>query len=311
MDEQLFEFATAAKCELDWTKSEANVRQIGNEVYHHFQIRSTETDERDVIHVDQLVSMMQETAYDHVRLAGLAKQFTDQLQVCWLLTGYTLRLDHLPCWQDWLTVKTWVRPIEKLFFHREFGLYDGAGKAFGFCTSTWFLAEKADHAPVRPEVLGKEDASYAGTATPVFGVNALRLRRPLLKLEPQHRPLLRLTVEYSDLDRNSHVNNTRYITWSLDAVRKSGWADQLWLSGMDIYYIAEAKLQDEVAVYVVPALRETLRKAHKDLVPAAGEVSFAIEGKGTNGQSYFRCLLHFREAGPYEVQLLSGRDRSR
>lgn len=289
-----FDFVETKLDKARFTPPQSGVNRINNEVYQHFQIRSTEADVNDRVQPDVLFSMMQETAYSHVNLAGLAAQFTDEKNVCWLLNAYTLRLNKVLRWQDRLTCKTWVRPIDKLFFHREFGLYDHLGDRFGLCTSTWFLADSDSHAPLRPNVLGKEDASYAGVNEPIFGVNALRIRKPVLEVTSGMKPQIRRTVAYSDLDRNGHVNNTRYILWSVDAVHEYGLAADQSPSGIDISFIAEAKYGDNVELYVKPVERAVIDASNKDFVPAAGELSFAIEGVDANGHTMFRCYAHFQ-----------------
>ena len=55
-------------------------------------------------------------------------------------------------------------------------------------------------------------------------------------------------ADYSELDHNDHVNNTRYIAWAYDALYKLG-KDLRMIMKFDINYHSEVKSGERVDLY--------------------------------------------------------------
>jgi|LSQX01.2.fsa_nt_gb acyl-ACP thioesterase len=201
-----------------------------------FDVRSTDTDFQDRLHLFALFSYMQEAAYHHVRcMADIFGDF-EQLGLCWLLIRVSVRLHDWPRWGDTVTVETAHRGARRLTFIRDFTFYDQHGRSFGQATSEWLVADRKTHRPQRPQP--------GWPCRPIEG-NGLACPR----LKPQDTassiPLLLKYADFSDLDRNNHVNNTRYVAWGVDTVqalrsRISGGAmPPLAVAEFDIHYINE------------------------------------------------------------------------
>ena len=111
------------------------------------------------------------------------------------------------------------------------------------------------------------------------------------------KPILVKYADFSDIDRNQHVNNTRYVAWAVDAVqvfcscadRKS---DRLTLPdqrviGLDIQYISEVLFGSKIFLY-----------ACDYQVPAAAEAGDSermvlVEGQlADTGKAVFRARVH-------------------
>jgi acyl-ACP thioesterase len=102
-------------------------------------------------------------------------------------------------------------------------------------------------------------------------------------------------VAYSDIDMNGHVNSIKYIEHALD-LWDMAWYQQHRLRRLDIAYVSESHLGDELCLYVetVTEGREyAIRIAHRPCTPAP-----ASEGEG-NGSAEAepveacRCLIVF------------------
>jgi acyl-ACP thioesterase len=116
-----------------------------------------------------------------------------------------------------------------------------------------------------------------------------------VKMTDQAELMRVVPVAYSDIDMNGHVNSIKYIEHALD-LWDMAWYQQHRLRRLDIAYVSESHLGDELCLYVetVTEGREyAIRIAHRPIGPAP-----ASEGEG-NGSAEAepveacRCLIVF------------------
>ena len=213
-----------------------------------FVIRSTDTDCNDHLHLFALFSFMQEAAYYGAEYGGLGTSTLDSRGLCWMLVRISIRLDHLPSWGDKVTVKTWNRGSRRLTWLRDYEFFDQHGVQFGAASSEWLIADARDHRPQKPDLLPIE------AQKPVFAKAALtdEIRRPgRLDVDLSVKPDLVQYADFSDIDRNRHVNNTRYAAWCMNAVHAVGGeqVDDRQVRELDIQFISELKPGDKIHCY--------------------------------------------------------------
>lgn len=259
-----------------------------------FEIRGAETDFRDRLHLASLFVMMQEAAYQNAEEIGIGASNLDSKGVCWLLSKISVRMNRLPEWHENFSVATWSRGARRLLFLRDFifgSIHGGVNNPVGYATSEWFLAEQDSHRPVRPEqIISQKDLDIYKDAPSVFDNSCPRLKN--LDLPDAAEPLLIKYADYSDIDRNGHVNNTRYVAWAIDAL-------QAWLTngkektelvdikvyGIDIQYISEVFFGSKVLLYALPMLTDDKKDA-----------CLMIEGRyGESQLTAFRCRTYFSD----------------
>ncbi len=218
---------------------------------YSFSIRNTDTDCYDRLHLSSLFSFMQEAAYLNAEAGGLGASRLDRLGLCWMLIRISIRMERLPHWGDTLTVVTWSRGYRKLTWLRDYEFFNEAGVRLGCGTSEWLVGNASDHRPQRPE-LALPDQPLPISERAVF--EGLLSRPPQLTLDQDSQPTLALYADFSDIDRNRHVNNTRYVAWCMNAIHalvRSGREEpaDLQVSGLDIHYISEVKIGEKIYCY--------------------------------------------------------------
>lgn len=277
---------------------------------YRFEIRNTDTDFQDRLHLASLFSLMQESAYLNAEALDLGASRLDSLGLCWLLSRISVRLDRLPHWGNTVWVKTWSRGAPRLMFLRDFSFHidDPDTSPFGWATSEWLIARQDDHRPQRPDTLLDPAArAAAGHMPAVFDFPCPRL--PALAARtaqadpaatgPADEPLLIKYADYSDIDRNRHVNNTRYIAWCMDTVYASisrhlaaagqtaADGEPVWINrtvhGLDINYLSEVRLGSKIQLLACPDPATDL------LQPGGG---LLVEGRqADSGVAVFRARV--------------------
>ncbi|MDI9470536.1 MAG: thioesterase [Bacillota bacterium] len=242
-----------------------------------FAVRNVDTDPWDRLDVAALISMMQEAAtFDALKLE-LGYVQLDPLNLRWLVSRISLRLDENFRWRDTVNIRTWCNHITHLYFDRQFRFERSDGTVVGVANSAWFLAEQDSHRPRRPDTLGDLEAlGYtSGPWKPAIEAEKLRFR---LARPDNEEAVLRYTPGLSDQDRNGHVNHTRYAAWSLDALwARLGRERRTPVSWrrFDINFLAEVGLYDEVLLFAETA--------------GEGELPLIVVGRLADGREAFRA----------------------
>lgn len=231
-----------------------------------FEIRSTDVDFSDQLQLPSVFAYLQEAAYRHAEQLGIGASCLDQLSLSWVLTKISLRLERLPVWGEQVQVRTWSRGAEKLLFVRDFILSAGPAGGpylpFGRASSEWLVVSSGSHRPQRPAIV-LETAGLPARREPVD--RALDFPCPKLTAAPETRVVLRKYADFSEIDRNRHLNNTRYIAWAVDALYADRLGDlarlgdpaavPLSIQAIDIHYLQEIKPGEPVELTISPDLQ--------------------------------------------------------
>lgn len=217
---------------------------------YHFQVFGPDVNFQDKLHLHSLFGMLQEAASRSAAEHGWGAEAMDKHNACWLLLRMSVTMSKLPSWQDQVTVSTWSRGFERIYFLRDFLIHDSLGHEIGKATSMWIAADKNSHRPIRPVLFAEisEEASIDKCVLYDIPPKLDSIQLDLLAHESEGPSIVKY-ADYSEIDRNLHVNNTRYIAWSMDAAHSEALSKCDILS-VDINYLSEIKFKEKVDLYV-------------------------------------------------------------
>lgn len=200
-----------------------------------FEVLSFQIDPQGHLRWSALGDLMQEIAWKHADSKDFGQNLFDQ-GYHWVLSRISIQVRQFPSWGEVVTVKTAGRGINKLFALREFLVEDLAGNILATAMSAWLLLDSNSKRPQRPnEILPAE----------LFPPQVKLLPEKLTPPKSMEKGQT-FVVRPSDLDMNNHVNNVSYIRWVEDFCAASG----IQFSGLEINYLAEALLNETVAIYM-------------------------------------------------------------
>ena len=245
-----------------------------------YEVRGTDTDQRDRLHMHALFSMMQEAAALHAERLGFGAQQFDPQGITWVLLRVSVRMDSFPAWKERFTIETWPSGTDRLYGLRDFRFFREDGTPAGAATTTWLVVDTATRRPRRfvpPAAEGQTTATGATEASDAPPDRSLAFDAPKVDADDTMAataPVLRHVCRASDIDRNLHVNNTRYIAWCLDALQTAV-GDPDPVVGIDMNYLSELRLSEEALLTVG--------------TPSDGEA--LVEGRRSDGSPVFRARL--------------------
>ena len=117
-----------------------------------------------------------------------------------------------PLWRDDVTLTTWHKGFNRLFFLRDFVMTDKDGRERVKATTSWLVLNLETRSMVRDPKLVEQGTVCTDNAieTPA---DKVRMPRDIEALAVYER-----VVGYSDVDMLGHANNAMYMQWAMDAV---------------------------------------------------------------------------------------------
>jgi acyl-ACP thioesterase len=178
-----------------------------------FTVKSYECRPDGNIKTACLMLYLQEAAALHAEQLGFGVDRLNKINGYWVLSNLRIEINRLPKWNDKITVKTWPSGYNRLIATREFVAKDRNDCELFRAGSQWMVLDKSSN---RPKNLFRLDLNL-----PKTGEKALS--EEMVRLEPQddYSEIDRISVPYSSIDLNGHVNNTEYVRWGIDALRKA------------------------------------------------------------------------------------------
>ena len=216
------------------------------------RVRSFDVASDGLLSLPALAGYLQEAASRHAAALEVAFLQVEGRPVFWVLHQLRLQLHRRPAWAETVHVDTWPCGHRGLRALRTYAVRDENDRLLAEGLSAWLLVDPVRRRPVRlpPEVLRLRGE----TTPPAYPEIALP---EVPETPPRWTDTVR--VRFSDLDRNGHANNTRYLAWLLDALPDTQRARSLQM--LAITFRSEARLDDAVVVESWPL--ETDRLCHR------------------------------------------------
>ena len=149
----------------------------------------------------------QEAAGQHSALLGADYDTLMRKRLFWAVTRHKVQITRLPRLGETITLETWPMPTTRVAYPRSLVARDADGEELFRSISLWVLMDMDSRGMILP---GKSGVEVEGTLTGA----ELALPHSLMP-KGLDRQQVR-TVTYSCLDRNGHMNNTRYLDWVED-----------------------------------------------------------------------------------------------
>ena len=178
----------------------------------------------------------QEVAGKHCEIISLNYDDLAKKGLFWAVIRHRVQITRLPMQGETITVETWPMPTTRVAYPRSVVAYDEQGSECFRSISLWVLMDLNTRNMILP---GKSGIAVQGTirGTELAPPNSLAART----LTNSRKR----TVCFTDLDRNGHMNNTRYMDW-IDDLLPSAFHEDHPAKEFTVCYLSEAKEGQEL-----------------------------------------------------------------
>lgn len=179
---------------------------------------------------------VQEVAGRHFDVISMDYDALAQKGMMWAIIRQKVQVSRIPLRGETIRVETWPMPNTRVAFPRSVVAYDENNEEVFRSISIWVLMDTKTRAMILP---GKSGILVPGTirGNELAAPNAL----PAKDLR-NHRTR---PVCFTDLDRNGHMNNTRYLDWIDDLIPSSLHKDHT-VKELTVCYMSEAREGQEL-----------------------------------------------------------------
>ena len=155
----------------------------------------------------KILYMMQEVAGNHFAQLSMDYDSLAQRGLFWAITRNKVQITRLPMRGETIRLETWPMPTTRVAYPRSIVAYDEDGNEVFRSITLWVLMDLNNRSMVLP---GKSGIDVTGTLRGNELASPLGL--PAKALVNRRKRY----VNFTDLDRNGHMNNTRYLDWVYD-----------------------------------------------------------------------------------------------
>ena len=198
------------------------------------------------IHVDRygratpaaLLYLVQEAAGQHCALLQVDHDTLCKQNLFWAVSRNRVQVTRLPRIGETVTVETWPMPTTRVAYPRSVIAYDENHQELFRSISLWVLMDSESRGMLLP---GKSGITVDGTLT------GRELEAPRAIATRQMANTVNRTVGFSLLDRNGHMNNTRYMDWVCDLLPSEFHRDHP-VREFTVCYMNEAREGEQIAL---------------------------------------------------------------
>lgn len=160
----------------------------------------------------RLMEYLQEASLRHTQSTKYPMKWYEENGRGFLLVHWQVEVSNYPSYGDTIEIATWPLYFKGVLAEREFEMRNGSGEVMARANSKWVFTDIVRHRPVRPPA----------DMGPSYGeVGDYRLPKDYDLPEWDGFEKIneaQISVTRREADSNKHVNNIRYLEWSMDYI---------------------------------------------------------------------------------------------
>lgn len=186
---------------------------MGNVYTETFLLRPAQCDMKNAWKPSAILEMMQDTAGMHSILLGVDRDtmLANGEGTVWVITRLKLEMTRMPKAGEQITIETYPTPMRHMFCPRSHIFRDADGVQIGSANSLWVTMDVETRRITKSDFVAAhlpDNSDLQPAAGTPATVRALAGEVTEDTVTPQ----------YTDLDVNEHVNNTKYLDWCCNAL---------------------------------------------------------------------------------------------
>ena len=197
----------------------------------NYEVTDSAVDRYGRMKTSMILVLAQEVAGQHCNLLSVDYDTLAARQMFWAVTRHRVQITRLPVRGETIRIETWPMPTTRVAYPRSVVAYDAEGNECFRSISLWVLMDLQKRSMILP---GKSGIAVAGT------LRGMELDTPAglpAKTLQNHQSR---QVCFTDLDRNGHMNNTKYLDWT-DDLLPSAFHEQHTPAEFTVCYLSEAR----------------------------------------------------------------------
>lgn len=195
--------------------------------------------------VPSLGDYILDTAGLHATQLGISMQHLATMDMTWVMSGLHFEIGNLPMINSTVEVRTQISGCSKISSKRDF-IISCNGDKVAEASTEWLIINTKTR---RPIFLTEVFPQIEELIMPDSGIP--RYRHLRFRPSAESTPIKNYTVEYSDIDINTHLYSMRYLEMSLNSLGLQYIKDKR-ISRIDANFMQEVLYGGQVAIFAEP-----------------------------------------------------------
>lgn len=176
-----------------------------------YYIHYYEVDYKKKCLITSLMNYFQDIAILQSENAGIGIDYLKDNNIAWMLHKWDINIKRYPSYGDIIKVKTVPYSFNKFYAYRKFDVSDDMGCIIAYASTEWLLINMGSKRPVRiGEAMYR---AYEIDKDSQVSIEIKGIQAPA-SIDAEKE----FDVRYSDIDTNMHVNNVKYVDWSIETI---------------------------------------------------------------------------------------------
>ena len=197
----------------------------------NFTITDNTVDRYGRLKPSMILYFVQEVAGRHFDVISMDYDALAKKGMIWAIIRQKVLITRLPRRGETIRVETWPMPTTRVAYPRSVVAYDEAGNECFRSISIWVLMDINSRNMILP---GKSGISVLGT------LRGNELAAPGSLVPKDLHSSRQRPVCFTDLDRNGHMNNTKYMDW-IDDLLPSPFHREHMVKEFTVCYLSETR----------------------------------------------------------------------
>ena len=197
----------------------------------NYEVTDIAVDRFGRMKTSMILFLAQEVAGRHCNLLSVDYDTLAQRRMFWAVTRHRVQITRLPVHGETIRIETWPMPTTRVAYPRSVVAYDASGNECFRAISLWVLMDLDKRSMILP---GKSGIDVVGT------LRGMELDSPAGLVAKALQNRRSRTVCFTDLDRNGHMNNTKYLDW-IDDLLPSAFHEQHTPREFTVCYLSESR----------------------------------------------------------------------
>lgn len=156
------------------------------------------------------MDLAQEIANVHAQILGFGYDDLQKTRTVWVLSRMHIHFGRYPHWRDEVSLSTWHKGPERLFYLRDFQMKDNSGNVLVSATTSWLVLN------IDTRRISRDTAVLDGGTACLEDAIEHSCDKVQMPEGAAPEKVAVHKVAYSDVDMNGHTNNARYLVWAMD-----------------------------------------------------------------------------------------------
>jgi len=233
----------------------------------YYNLRASDFDKFNHIKPSAVLDLFQDAAGQHANDLGVGFEPMLKRSFLWVIVRIKFKVISQPAIYQKVRVKTWPLAPNRLNYRREYCIEDVDGTKLIIGSSEWVVM----HSETRHLVSAPDLYPFSDNFHDEMNFEA-RLER-VRDFVSDNSPYV-VNPGFSELDRNNHVNNTKYANYVLDALNPDA--------------------NEELETFQIDFRKEILQGVKIEIHHAIEDEFVLAKGQNESGETMFICKLKFK-----------------